>query len=277
MSIIWISGYNSRHQQIRVQTETGNVQENCYDAEGLRYELLENGRRTSFVYHNGELLHEKGGETGLSREETSYHLGAGIEALQRQGETFYYHQDEQLNTALISNGDTMLKNHYQYDAFGAGLDVLEGLANRIRYTGQQYDQITEQYYLRARYYNPVLGRFLQEDVYQNDGLNLYAYCRNNPVVYYDPSGYNSCNQLEDNGADKYDEYLDDESPRRTRVGKQKGNAPRSNEKQNKQFRRAVKELGIEDDYDKRRRLHDDITGQGYDESDIVNAGKSLFD
>lgn len=97
------------------------------------------------------------------------------------------------------------------------------------------------------------------------------------MVYYDPSGYNSCNQLEDNGADKYDEYLDDESPRRTRVGKQKGNAPRSNEKQNKQFRRAVKELGIEDDYDKRRRLHDDITGQGYDESDIVNAGKSLFD
>lgn len=30
---------------------------------------------------------------------------------------------------------------------------------------------------------------MQEDVYQEDGLNLYAYCRNNPVVYYDPSGY----------------------------------------------------------------------------------------
>ena len=52
--------YNSRHQQTRVETETGNVQENWYDSEGLRYELLENGRRTSFVYHNGELLHEKG-------------------------------------------------------------------------------------------------------------------------------------------------------------------------------------------------------------------------
>ena len=43
--------------------------------------------------------------------------------------------------------------------------------------------------MRARYYNPVLGRFMREDVYQGDGLNLYAYCRNNPVVYYDPSGY----------------------------------------------------------------------------------------
>ena len=30
---------------------------------------------------------------------------------------------------------------------------------------------------------------MQEDMYKGDGLNLYAYCRNNPVVYYDPSGY----------------------------------------------------------------------------------------
>lgn len=40
---------------------------------------------------------------------------------------------------------------------------------------------------------PVLGRFMQEDVYQGDGLNLYAYCHNNPVMYYDPSGYDSGN------------------------------------------------------------------------------------
>ena len=59
------------------------------------------------------------------------------------------------------------------------------------YTGQQYDQVTGQHYLRARYYNPLLGRFLQEDVYRGDGLNLYAYCDNNPVVYYDPSGYSN--------------------------------------------------------------------------------------
>ena len=34
-----------------------------------------------------------------------------------------------------------------------------------------------------------MGRFIQEDAYWGDGLNLYAYCRNNPVMYYDPSGY----------------------------------------------------------------------------------------
>ena len=52
-----------------------------------------------------------------------------------------------------------------------------------------YDGTAGQYYLRARFYNPVVGRFLQEDVYRGDRLNLYAYCANNPVMYYDPSGY----------------------------------------------------------------------------------------
>ena len=181
--------YNSLHQQTQVETETGNIQKNRYDAVGLRYELIENGRQTSFVYHNGELLHEKGEEAGLFQKETSYHLGAGIEAFQRNRKTFYYHQDEQLNTTLISDEKAASRNHYQYDAFGAGLEAAEALPNRIRYTGQQYDEQTGQYYLRARYYNPVLGRFMQEDVYQGDGLNLYAYCHNNSVVYYDPSGY----------------------------------------------------------------------------------------
>ena len=182
---IRLFSYNSRHQQTRVETETGNVQENRYDAEGLRFELLENGRRTSFVYHNGELLQEEGRE----EQGTSYHLGAGMEAFRRGQELSYYHRDEQLSTALVTDGHRNVQNSYQYDAFGMSLGTTEKLNNRIRYTGQQYDDVTGQYYLRARYYNPVAGRFMQEDVYQGDGLNLYAYCGNNPVVYYDPSGY----------------------------------------------------------------------------------------
>ena len=177
--------YNSRRQQTRVETENGSVQENRYDAEGLRFELLENGRRTSFVYHDGELLQEEGRE----EQGTSYHLGAGMEAFRRGQELSYYHRDEQLSTTFITGGHGDVLNSYQYDAFGMSLGTTEKLNNRIRYTGQQYDELTEQYYLRARYYNPVAGRFMQEDVYQGDGLNLYAYCGNNPVVYDDPSGY----------------------------------------------------------------------------------------
>ena len=184
---IRLFSYNSRHQQTRVETETGSVQENRYDAEGLRFELLENGRRTSFVYHDGELLQEEGRE----EQGTSYHLGAGMEAFRRGQELSYYHRDEQLSTVFVTDGQGEIRNSYQYDAFGIPLETTEQLNNRIRYTGQQYDELTEQYYLRARYYNPVAGRFMQEDVYQGDGLNLYAYCHNNPVVYYDPSGYDS--------------------------------------------------------------------------------------
>ena len=184
---IRLFSYNSRHQQTRVETETGSVQENRYDAEGLRFELLENGRRTSFVYHDGELLQEEGRE----EQGTSYHLGAGMEAFRRGQELSYYHRDEQLSTVFVTDGQGEIRNSYQYDAFGIPLETTEQLNNRIRYTGQQYDDVTGQYYLRARYYNPVAGRFMQEDVYQGDGLNLYAYCGNNPVVYYDPSGYAS--------------------------------------------------------------------------------------
>ena len=106
-------------------------------------------------------------------------------------ELYYYYQDEQLSTALLTDAAGRVRNYYRYDAFGGMLAGEEGVSNRIRYTGQQYDEISEQYYLRARYYNPVVGRFLQEDVYEGDGLNLYAYCGNNPVRYYDPSGYAS--------------------------------------------------------------------------------------
>ncbi|MGN0402067.1 MAG: RHS repeat-associated core domain-containing protein [Acetatifactor sp.] len=151
----------------------------------MRFELLENGRCTSFVYHESELLHEEGRE----ENQTSYHLGLGIDAFQRGQELSYYHRNEQLSTAFITGGHGEVYNSYQYDAFGAGIEATEQLSNRIRYTGQQYDDLTGQYYLRARYYNPILGRFMQEDTYWGDGLNLYAYCGNNPVMYFDPSGY----------------------------------------------------------------------------------------
>ncbi len=80
-------------------------------------------------------------------------------------------------------------NHYEYDAFGNTIRCEEQVENRFRYQGEQYDPITQQYYLRARYYNPVIGRFIQEDTYYGDGLNLYTYCQNNPVLYHDPTGH----------------------------------------------------------------------------------------
>jgi RHS repeat-associated protein len=57
------------------------------------------------------------------------------------------------------------------------------------FTGRRFDFETGLYYYRARYYNPYIGRFLQTDpVGYDDGLNWYAYCGNNPIVYVDPFG-----------------------------------------------------------------------------------------
>ena len=178
--------YNSKNQQLKVDCEDGRSQENLYDAEGLRYGVKENGTSTWFMYHQGELLYEESDE-----KEVSYHLGSGIEAPQIGSKEYYYHQDEQLSITLLTDDTGRIRNYYQYNTFGGILVEEESVSNRILYTGQQYDEISGQYYLRARYYNPIVGRFQQEDMYEGDGLNLYAYCGNNPVRYYDPSGYNS--------------------------------------------------------------------------------------
>ena len=98
------------------------------------------------------------------RSMPSAHL-ARVEAFSRGQEICYYQQDEQLSTAFITGRNGKIHNSYQYDIFGNELETAGQFPNRIRYTGQQYDDATGQYYLRARYYNPILGRFMQEDTY----------------------------------------------------------------------------------------------------------------
>ena len=104
---------------------------------------------------------------------------------------YYYSVDEQNSNGLITYKYGKIRNVYWHDAFGNVIKSREYVNNRIKYTSQRFDEITQQYYLRAKFYNPVVGRFTQEDIYRGDGLNLYAYCGNNPVGYYDPSGYSS--------------------------------------------------------------------------------------
>ena len=170
----------------RVETTTGQVQINRYDAEGLRYEMEENKKLVQFIFNeNREVVVEKSVDN-LKRLIRSYDLWAS----EAEPEKTWYHyaSDEQGSTIFITDNNKIC-NKYDYDAWGNLTTCEEILSNRFLYTGQQFDQITQQYYLRARYYNPVIARFTKEDIYRGDGLNLYTYCDNNPVIYYDPSGY----------------------------------------------------------------------------------------
>jgi len=102
---------------------------------------------------------------------------------------YHYASDEMGSTTHIVDESGNVQNRYAYDAWGKIEVKEEAVPNRFTYYGQQIDPITQQYYLRTRFYNPVIGRFTQEDTYRSDGLNLYTYCANNPVFYVDPSGY----------------------------------------------------------------------------------------
>ena len=82
------------------------------------------------------------------------------------------------------------------DPSGAREKYFYDLENRFNFNRQQLDHITQQYYLRARFYNPVIARFTQEGTYRGDGFNLYAYCRNNTIKYVDPTG-NLCEKVKD--------------------------------------------------------------------------------
>ena len=83
---------------------------------------------------------------------------------------------------------------YEYDSFGNEVRPEKKDENPYRYCGEYYDKETEEVYLRARYYEPGVGRFITRDTFtgENDeplSLHLYAYCANDGVNAWDPSGH----------------------------------------------------------------------------------------
>jgi RHS repeat-associated protein len=82
---------------------------------------------------------------------------------------------------------------YSYDAFGTRLTCTGSTLNDFQYSGEQSDGLLGLYYLRARYYNPITGRFMTMDpelgnVSDPDSLHRYLYSRNDPVNRIDPTG-----------------------------------------------------------------------------------------
>jgi RHS repeat-associated protein len=63
------------------------------------------------------------------------------------------------------------------------------IQNRFLFQGREYSHVTGLYYFRLRWYDPATGRWLSKDpIGISGGLNLYAFCANDPVNYVDPSG-----------------------------------------------------------------------------------------
>jgi RHS repeat-associated protein len=124
----------------------------------------------------------------IGTESTSYVYGGDLLA-QREANSpnTYYHADGLGSVRAMSDSTGVISTRYSYDAFGR-TRAQEGLArNPYQFTGQQVDAETGLVYLRARYYDPAIGRFLSRDPVLTE--HPYAYVGNNPISRVDLEGH----------------------------------------------------------------------------------------
>ena len=178
----------------RQLTQLGNTKF-TYDGQGRR--ISKNS--LTFLYDgNGNIIKQSNGLEFFYDFE-------GIAALKRNNTMYFFLRDGQGNIIAIvdSTGDVVVQywydawgNHKVVDADGDEITDLDNIGNLnpFRYRGYYYDTETGLYFLQTRYYDPEVGRFLNRDSVEYadpetiNGLNLYAYCLNNPVGYADPTG-----------------------------------------------------------------------------------------
>ncbi|MEX1253468.1 MAG: RHS repeat-associated core domain-containing protein [Dehalococcoidia bacterium] len=164
-----------------------------YNGDGLRTTKWAGATRADYVWDMGGalpvMLRERSGGV-----DTFYVYGLDLIASVSGSTSSYYAYDGLGSTTEVVNGTTGGRTSYRYDPFG---ELLSGPASGqpFRFTGEQQDPdvARDPYYLRARYYDPEIGRFWSKDPAggssnQPQSWNLYSYVLNNPVNLVDPSG-----------------------------------------------------------------------------------------
>ena len=173
-----------------------------YDAGGVRQSKTANGVTTSYFTEGSRIHREErsDGKTLLYAYDAS-----GLASITYNGTLYFVQKNFQGDIVALVNQNGNVVAKYVYDAWGNGKvcnasgtentsSSFIGNINPFRYRGYYYDVETGLYYLQTRYYEPRAGRFLNADSVDYiapdiiGGLNLYAYCNNNPVMYSDPEG-----------------------------------------------------------------------------------------
>ena len=160
-----------------------------YDGFGRR---IKKGNIRYYYDNEGKLIKQSNGIQYIYDK-------SGVSGFRYERGEYIYRKNAQGDITHILDYCENVVAEYAYDAWGNCTIIKDtaGIAevNPFRYRGYYYDAETGLYYLKTRYYDPEVGRFIsQDDVSYLDpehinGLNLYAYCGNNPVMNVDPSGH----------------------------------------------------------------------------------------
>jgi len=158
-----------------------------YDANGIR---TQKNDKQYVVDINNNVVAETD-NTGTITDEILW----GHQPLARKvnGSWYYYIYNAHGDVVGLVNESGTVVNTYEYTPWGEIRSESETVDNPIKYAGEYYDDELDMIYLRARYYNPQIGRFTSLDIEEGEiasplDMNRYVYCRNNPNKYTDPSG-----------------------------------------------------------------------------------------
>ncbi|MCL2816858.1 MAG: RHS repeat-associated core domain-containing protein, partial [Clostridiales bacterium] len=167
-----------------------------YRSDGLRANKWIGGMvDTRYVWDGWNISAELGQQWAV---EMKYIRGLALICSENfSGTRTYYLYNAHGDVIQLANSSGAVVKDYRYDAFGKILSETGSYAghNPFLYCGEYFDKETGTVYLRARNYDPGIGRFTQQDGwgYANPGdplsLNLYTYCYGNPVMWVDPSGH----------------------------------------------------------------------------------------
>lgn len=193
-------GWNSQYQLINVD-EAFDLVQYGYNVSGRRVSRTNGTNVEQYVYDGNQVDADIDAEGTLLR---SYIWGSGIDNLlaltvytNGATNTYYALTDQQGTVHALVDGAGTIAERYDYDAWGrttvfdaTGTQLTESaIGNRYCFQGREIDWTTGLYYFRARWYNPVVGRWLSKDpIGISGGLNQYVFCANNPVNFRDPWG-----------------------------------------------------------------------------------------
>ena len=186
-----VNHYNALNQLTETLTKNYKVSF-TYDAEGLRTGKTVNGEKTIYVWDGEQVVMElsKGGAV-----QKRYIRGNDLVYADKgeNTEKTYYVTDMHGNVVQLLDESGNVTKTYEYDSFGNEVKPEKKDENPYRYCGEYYDKETEEVYLRARYYEPGVGRFITRDTYTGESdeplsLHLYTYCANDGVNYVDCDG-----------------------------------------------------------------------------------------